>query len=280
MAFPLIELGGSGSDLHWAPANGFPFETYRPIIDALAPRYRSVAIPPRALWPGGGEPPDVHGSWEDLATDMVAGLAEHRLGPVVAIGHSFGGVASLVAAVRHRDRFRALILLDPTILPPERMSDFQAAKEGGWPEGHPMADRARERRDRFATPDEAFRYWRDKRLFADWSDEALGGYVAGMVPAAGGGYTLAWSAAWEAYYYESFYPLTWTDAERLDPTLPILVVGGATSDTFLPEARSRFQRVVPWATTEVVAGFGHLFPQAAPAPTIALVAGWLDRVLS
>ena len=186
----------------------------------------------------------------------------------------------MLAAARHRDLFRAVIVLDPTILPLERMEAYGAAKAAGWTEGHPMAERARERRDRFLDHAEAFGYWREKRLFADWPDEALQRYVEGMLaPVVGGGFMLRWSAAWEAYYYESFYSGTWSDLAHLEPSLPVLAIGGGTSDTFLPAARALFQQTVPQATLEVVPGLGHLFPQAAPAPTTALVQGWLTRVL-
>ena len=52
----------------------------------------------------------------------------------------------------------------------------------------------------------------------------------------GPGFTLEWPAAWEAWYYRSFYPDTWTDIPHLDPELPLLVVGGENSDTFTAES--------------------------------------------
>ncbi|MGE0440153.1 MAG: alpha/beta fold hydrolase [Gemmatimonadales bacterium] len=275
MPQPLIELGGAGPLLHWAPANGFPPATYQPIAAALADSFRSVCLPPRALW--GGEPPSVPGNWPELGDDIVRGLAAHDLPPVIAIGHSFGAVASLVAAVRAPARFRALVLLDPTVLTGPRLDDWGRAKLLGWPDGHPLALRARERRDRFGSHREAFDYWRTKRLFADWPDAALEGYVAAMlVPAPdGAGFVLAWPKAWEAYYYESFYPGIWDDVARLPRDLPVLVIGGATSDTFLPEAAARFAAAVPWATVETMPAFGHLFPQAAPAETAVRLRRWL-----
>jgi len=280
MEFPLIEHGGRGRPLHLAPATGFPLETYFPIIEPLTSRFRVVSIPPRALWPRVGPPPDRPGSWEDLAEDLAAGLAQHRLDDVIAIGHSFGGVASLLAAIRRPARFGAVCLLDPTILIPARMEAFRAAKATGWKTSeHPLAARARDRRSSFRSREEAFRYWRAKRLFADWSDEALGHYVRGMLrPRSDGRYDLAWTGAWESYYYESFYPGTWDDLLRLDSSLPVLVIRGETSDTFPAAAEQLFRERVPWAETAMVSGFGHLFPLAAPQRTLEILVEWLDRV--
>ncbi len=281
MTYPLIEHGGAGPILHWAPANGFPLSTYRPILDALSARFRCVTLPPRALWPEAGDPPAANGDWSELAVDLVAGIEHHGLRDIVAVGHSFGAVASLVAANLRRPLFRALVLLDPVILPGEMMERDAAAKRAGWlPDGHLLAKQAMRRRSRFPSRQEAFDTWRSRRLFADWSDAALTQYVDGALrPDGSGGFTLAWSAAWEAYYYLSFKVDTWREVARLDPTLPILVVAGADSNSFLPAARAEFEAAVPWAESRVIAGAGHLFPQADPESTLAVVGDWLSRTV-
>ncbi len=280
MRFPLIDFGGTGSLVHLAPANGFPLTTYRPIIEALTADHRVVAIPPRALWDDIGAPPETPGSWEMLGADIVEGLVSRGLGDVVLMGHSFGGVASLVATARHRTLVRALCLLDPTILPPAIVARFTLGKKTGWTAAdHPFATAARVRRDRFADPEEAFRFWRRKSLFADWSDDALHRYVEGQLrPEPGGGFALRWSPEWEAYYYESFYPGVWDDVAALDPTVPILAIAGERSNAFYPEERARFLEEVPWAELAVIPGHGHLFPQSAPSETSRLIHDWLRRI--
>lgn len=140
----------------------------------------------------------------------------------------------------------------------------------------PLVQTALRRRARFDSPGEAFAYWRSKELFRDWADEALHHYVEGMlVPAADGGWTLAWPPAWEAWYYRSFYPHTWDDLAALDPSLPLLVVRGERSDTFLPPAAGRLQTLLPEATLVELEGAGHLFPQSHPDATSRILADWL-----
>ncbi len=281
MSYPFLDHGGAGPVLHWAPANGFPLSTYRPIIDGLANHYRSVTVPPRALWPDVGPPPERPGTWWELAEDLVGGLREHVTEPVVAIGHSSGGVASLLATLLDRSLFRGLVLLDPTILAPRILDEFRRAKADGWQTSrHPFAARARERRSDFASYEAAFAFWRDKALFRDWSDDALRLYVEGILrPVPRRGFTLAWSGAWEAYYFESVQTEIWDDLTRLDPSLPILAVGGATSDVFGPESTAKFATVVPWADRATVEG-GHLFPQSSPQGTFRVLETWLNRTVT
>jgi len=279
MPHPLVEFGGRGAVLLVAPANGFPPVTYAPIVQPLTRRFRVVCLPPRAMWPDAGEPPAEPGSWATIAEELLQGMALHGLTDVIGMGHSFGSVALLLAAVRERARFRGLCLLDPTIPPPQFLERVHAGP--GDERYRRIVTRARARRAEFRDPDEAFAYWREKPLFADWSDDALWLYTHSMLRPSdgGGGFELAWSPAWEAHYYESLYTGTWTDIERLDSALPILVIGGAASDTFLPDAAELLQLKLPNARVETVAGFGHLFPQAAPDVTRAILEDWLRVVM-
>ena len=276
MDHPLLELGGRGALLHLAPANGFPPATYLPALAPVLTTHRVVSLPPRAMWPGHPPPPGAPGSWTELAEDLLAGFRHHQLPPVIAVGHSFGAVVSLLAAVRDRSHFRALAMLDPVIPPPALMQEHRDRQARGEVGFRPLVEGARKRRSRFDSGEEAFGYWRGKPLFANWSDEVLWRYTRAMLrPLPDGGFTLTWSPAWEAHYYESFYPGTWEEISGLDPSLPVLVVGGATSDTLLPEAAALLRERIPWGTHLTMPGQGHLFPHSAPDDTGTVLREWL-----
>jgi pimeloyl-ACP methyl ester carboxylesterase len=275
MPHPLIELGGSGSVVLLLPANGFPPATYLPALGPLLSRHRIVSLPPRALWEDAGPPPPRAGSWIALADDLLEGLLLHQLPPVVAIGHSFGGVTALLAALREPARFRALALLDPTIWPPQQLAGFAEQQRAGQAASRALVQRALTRRDRFTSEAEAFAYWREKRLLSDWSDSAVWRYTRAMLrPSPEGGFTLSWRRDWEAHYYESVYTETWEALRELDPALPLLVVRGGTSDTFLPESAALLQATLPRAVQRAIPGRSHLFPQSAPEETGSILAEW------
>ena len=279
MTHPLIELGGHGPLVLLAPANGFPPHSYRPALEPLLTDHRVVSLPPRAMWPDEGPPPEAPGSWTTLGDDLLAGIHAHQLPPLIAVGHSFGGIAALLAAVKERSRFRALALLDPTILPPATMDELREQRGRGEMSLRPQVQGARKRRGRFSTLSEAFSHWRGKPLFADWSDDAVTRYAKSMLRATGtGDFVLSWPGAWEAHYYESFYTESWNDLSRLDPSLPLLVVGGSESDTLLPEVTALLRAKLPWATHMTVPGYGHLFPHAAPEQTGRMLRGWVDSL--
>lgn len=277
---PRFIFGGEGPLLHIAVANGFPPQTYRPLAATLTPHFHVLNLPPRALWPG-ERPPQERRTWKQmLARDLMDSITAFDLHDIVAVGHSFGGVASLLAAIGMPSRFRALILLDPTILPQPAMWWMRLSQLLGRDLGNPLAKGADRRRDRFESREYAAERLRRKTLFADWHADAFQGYIDALLPdnaqdAPPGGVQLAWPKAWEAYYFRTLYTGTWGDLPRLRRDLPVMVLRGANSDTFLSSAADRFKRLVPQATMGVIDGHGHLFPQSAPQETGERILAWL-----
>lgn len=275
---PLYTFGGDGPPLHLAVANGFPPQTYAPLMNPLTDRFRVVCLPPRALWPG-EKPPAKRVNWRDgLAADLIDGLKAHDLRDVIAVGHSFGGIATLLAAIAMPERFKAVILLDPTILPRQTMWMIRFGRLFGFSDGSGLAARAEKRRDHFENVEEAYAYFKGKRLFADWPDDALRGYVDSLIPHPDGGVTLAWPRDWEAYYFRTLYAGTWGALPSLENKMPLMLIRGKTSDTLTEESAAEIRRILPSMTYAEVSGHGHLFPQSAPDATRALITNWLERL--
>lgn len=276
MPQPLWEIGGQGDLIHFAPANGFAPATYMPLLRRLTEHYRVVSLPPRALW-GDPMPPTTLRDWRVMGDDLLDGLRQYDLSGVIAIGHSFGGVASLLAARAEPQRFRGLCLLDPTILPPPAMEYIRQIQEQNTVDQLPLVQGAQRRRRHFDSVDEAYTYFRTKRLFSDWSDEAVRAYAAaGTQPAANGtGRELVWSPEWEAYYFSTLYTGTWEVLPELRGKLPLLILRGASTDTFIPEAAEQVRALLPEATYIDIPG-GHLFPQSAPDETYRAIIQWIE----
>lgn len=277
MRYPLYELGGAGPVMHLALANGFPPQTYAPVFAPFYDRYRVVSSLPRALWPDIGEPPEPVQDWSQVTDDMLASMDQHGLNDMIAVGHSFGGVASLLAVLQAPERFRALILLDPTILDPNLLDQIAILQQSGKTPRFPLVDGALKRRSRFPNVQDAFDYFRGKPLFADWSDAAVQIYAESLTgPAADGdGLELIWPPKWEAYYYQGIYAHTWAQLPKLRGLLPTLIIAGATTDAFVPASAARVKELLPEATHVTIEGYGHLFPQAAPQITHEIIRDWL-----
>lgn len=278
----LFDLGGDPDAplIHIAVANGFPPPTYHPLFDPLTERYRVISLPPRPLW-SDPPPPESVNSWQSLADDLLAGLRARDLTGIIAVGHSFGCVASMLAVAAEPSRFRALVMLDPTFLPKQMLYPLAALRFVGGEARMPLVKRALNRRRRFPSVDEAFAYWRGKALFEQWSDSVLRLYAESLTrPAADGdGVELAWSPEWEARYYQTLYTRVWEDVPRLRGNhLPILTIRGTTSNTFSEGAAAQLRSLLPEMTYHEIEGHGHLFPQSAPDATREIVTAWLGEI--
>jgi pimeloyl-ACP methyl ester carboxylesterase len=278
MKYPLIDFGGAGPLVNIAPANGITPQTYLPLLRPLLVVHRVVSLLPRALWPA--EPvPEVLGTWEtDYARDLMDGLRAHNLTGVIGIGHSFGGIATALAALEEPARFRALILLDPTILTPQILEALRVMRDSGTiGEDFPLAARALKRQRRFASREDAYAYFRPRGIFRDWDEGALQGYINDGLIEDGDGVQLAWSPEWEAYYFKTGYTETWEMLPKLDNLLPTLIIRGADSDTYVEESAVEVRALIPNATHIELPRHGHMFPQSAPAETSRIIADWLSQ---
>ncbi|MCC6905545.1 MAG: alpha/beta hydrolase [Anaerolineae bacterium] len=276
--YPLYDYGGSGPLIHFAPGNGFPPEVYRPLLEPLTRRFRVVTFLPRPLWPEPQPLESMH-TWEDMAADQLAGMRAHGMRDVILMGHSMGGIASLLNAAAEPGRFRGLILLDPTLLSPRLLFVIGLARALGIRRISPLARVALRRRARFESPEEAYANYRSKPVFADWPDETLRHYTDGLLRPTpdGDGYVLAWSPEWEARYYNSVYPHSFRVARRLDPALPVLALRGTESDAYSAASAHRLKRVAPQIECRDLPGLGHLFPQSAPEQTLRIIEHWLSE---
>lgn len=276
MTIPFYEFGGDGPLINLAVANGFPPQTYHPLLDPLTGHCRIVCALPRPLWPDPPPPESVTG-WPDLADDLLRALDARGLADVIAVGHSMGGIFSLIAAAKEPERFRALVLLDPTALPPYLLAGIRLLRGLGQQERLPLVRGARKRRAHFPDREAAFDYWRPKPLFRGWTDEALRFYVEGMTePDPAGGWRLAWSPDWEARVYATVVADPYRWARRLPASLPVLVVRGQQTDAFTAASERAFRRAAPGATYRTIAGHGHLFPHTAPDQARSFIESWLN----
>lgn len=277
--YPIHHFGGTGAIVHLAVANGFPPQVYEPMLRPLTETHRVVCLPPRALWPDEQPPVELH-QWDTMADDMLAGMREHHLADVIAIGHSMGGIASLIAAVREPERFKALILLDPTVFLPQWLEAMEQMQRDGSIRDFPMATAALRRRRYFESAEAAFESWREKPLFQDWPDETLRLYATyGTRPIEDRpSHELVWSPEWEAYYFCTAFTRTWEVARYLSRQIPLLVIRGAESDTFMSETATLLHETWLWMNYVEVPDHGHLFPMSAPEATGRIINEWVTHL--
>ena len=275
---PSLDFGGSGPELHFANANGYPAPAYRRLLETLTPHYHVQAMVARPLW--AGSRPEAIRSWRPLVDDLVRYLDEREARGWLGVGHSLGAVVSTAAALRRPELFRALVLIDPVFLRPAVLAVFGLFQKLGLAgRVHPLVPAARRRRRSFDSVEAMFARYRQARVFAGLDDGALRDYAAAALrPAASGdgALALAWTPEWEARVYETGPLNLWGTLHRLQ--VPVLAIRGAQSDTFTPAGVRRLRQRLPQVEVVEVAGAGHLVALERPEVVGRLIAAFGARV--
>jgi pimeloyl-ACP methyl ester carboxylesterase len=270
-----INWGGTGPLAHFAHATGLCAGVYSPLADILGSNLNMVGMDDR----GHGQTslpadPDRLTSWNIFRDDLEI-FVDHLDRPLVAMGHSRGAVVSLLLAVKRPDLIRALVLIDPTILPFSWMWWWYLAKKTGLARWLPIVATASKRRYYWPDQESILNSYRQKAVFRTWQEGFLEAYVAdGTERFRQNGILLSCDPAWESKCFAVCPHDIWRYVAGLK--LPVLVLYGAKSDTFLAPAAKRFQSEVPHAKFKCFEQSGHFLPMEQPAATAEAIFDFLD----
>lgn len=231
--------GSRGPTVLFSHATGFHGRCFDPVAGELLATHHCVTFDYR----GFGDstlPPDWRVHWSAFGDDTLT-AANHAIetskrgGPIIGAGHSMGGAALVMAALRAPQLFRALVLFEPIIFPP--VSD---KSNGG---SNQLVEGARKRRTTFASFDDALANYSSKPPLNVFHPAALRAYVMfGFRQLLDDSVTLKCSPEHEARTYETGgIDEIWENLAKL--TVPTWVISGvelpnspATIAKFIAEA--------------------------------------------
>lgn len=184
----------------------------------------------------------------------------------IAVGHSMGAAALAMAQAADPGRFRALVLVEPVMLPPPYV-------RGTKPE---MADRAARRRREFESRREAADSFRGRGAFEGWDEAAFDGYIRCGLRGEGP-VTLACDPTVESEIYQgSNAHDTWGRVGDID--VPVLLMSGEHSDTISPELAREQAAQFGRAGVEIVPGAGHFLAMVSPDLVASRVRRFVESV--
>ena len=192
------------------------------------------------------------------------------------MGHSRGATVSLLLAVKRPDLIRALVLIDPTILPYSWTWGWALAKTVGLSKRIPIAATAAKRKNGWADRQHILDSYKKKTVFRSWSDGFLESYVKdGTEDNGNGTIKLCCQPAWESRCFAVCPHDVW----RYIPLLqqPVLILYGADSDTFFSSAAKRFKSEVPHAHLHRLEATGHFVPMERPDETVQTIVSFLNK---
>ncbi len=262
--------------LVFAHANGFPAGLYEPLFDAWRAAGWRVEAP--ALL--GHDPRfPVESGWRRLRDELVAFIdALQAGGPVVLVGHSLGGMLSLLAAVKRPDLARAVVLLDSPIVAGWRAHSVHMAKRLRLIGKVGPGSVSRSRRHEWPSRADVHAHFARKHAFARWDPRMLAGYVQHGFreqpgPDGSTRTVLAFRRDVETRIYDTLPHHVAPLLKRHPPRCPVFFLAG-TQSAEMRQAGAAASRALAGSRFRWVEGT-HLYPMERPRETAQAVVDWL-----
>lgn len=272
MTIPFHNFGGTGPIIHFAHANAYPPGCYKELFQPFTHNYKVIGMHQRPLWANSN--PRNFKSWNQLADDLILFFEQQQLKQVIGVGHSMGGVVSIIAAIKRPDLFSKLVLIDPVIFPKRFTSFTNLLPQFLRKKIIPIAKLSAKRRDNWPNQQTVFDSFRTKKVFRSFSDTALWDFVKSGTKAKGDGQiTLTYPKDWETQIYITA-PSLLSALKRLQ--LPILAIKGQYSNVITAEVWKEWKHAQPNNDFLEYPNSGHLVPMEYPVELAKWILGRLS----
>ena len=183
-------------------------------------------------------------SWRQFSKEAITFLNALGHESVELMGHSMGGIVASEIASQLKLKVNNLIMLEPVLYyePKEviklkikkflQFSDFSASNKSSG---------ARQRRNNFASFDEAVEHFIGRAMFVSWPEESIKSYLKGGLVKREGSFFLSCDPAWEAKTFETVTFDTYRFLKKA--TCPVLIIrGDKETSTFTDEAKKALSK--------------------------------------
>jgi pimeloyl-ACP methyl ester carboxylesterase len=249
--------------------NGFPASTYRALNENLKARGFQVS----AIEKLGHNPKfPVTSNWPYLVLEL-AEFAAQRLAQTgekpYLVGHSLGGMLSLMCASQHPEVAAGVVLLDSPVVGGWKASALQLAKYTHWIGSVSPGRISKSRRQHWPSVDAVVAHFQHKRAFAHWQTDVLHDYALHGTQDDKGERVLSFDRTIETQIYNTLPHNLPSMLKRHPPKCAVAFIGGTLSREMKVVGTELTQRIskgrVMWLDGS------HLFPMEKPTAAAAAV---------
>ena len=245
--------------------NGFSSRSYQPMLEQLYHYFDLILLD--AQGHGESEAGEQFLGWNANADHALEYIDAHREQwgdvPLLGLGHSFGGVLTLLSASPERNPFEQIVLLDPVIFPPLLLTVMQLLQSIGLGRSNATATRALNRKSHWSDREAARQNLMGRGIFRNWSEAAFNAYLHDAIgeDVELGGVSLKCPPNIEAAIFSTLPRGLWKSIRHLD--IPATIVVAEESYPFVAKSARKASRMNPLVTMEFSAG-GHCYMQEQP----------------
>jgi pimeloyl-ACP methyl ester carboxylesterase len=249
--------------------NSFPASTYNQMTTALKKRGFTVKAIEKfghdARYP-------VTNNWPHLVQQLTD-FSHHEIQktgePAYLVGHSLGGLLSMMCAARHPDIARGVVLLDAPMIGGWRATTLGVVKRAQLVERVAPSGVSRRRKTSWDSTEAAYEFFKAKRGFALWDEASLRDYVERGTVQEGDVRSLAFSREIETNIYNTLPSNLDSLLKRKPLKCPAAFIGGLQSNEMKRAGTAMTEKLthgrMAWLDGT------HLFPMEKPAVTAAYI---------
>lgn len=262
----------TGKRIHLLHGTGFSAMT----LAAMASQLPSDS----SIWltdvPGHGlstQPSKRMPNWQKMA-DTVANAIYQQAnvkvdGPLIGIGHSMGGVLTLLAAAKYPDLFSEIILLDPVLFKNEMIIAQQLMRATGAWRQRALVKSVANRTSSWPDLDSMKENIAEKSFYKTWHPQVIDDYCQySSTPNSDSSVQLSCSPKWEASIFGSYPKGLWQAVRKIQ--LPVNILVAKNTYFFIPSAVKRAAKEnsqIKWQEF----GERHCFPMEQPVETACIL---------
>jgi pimeloyl-ACP methyl ester carboxylesterase len=257
--------------IHFSHGNSYPAGSYRQFFDHLRADFDI-----RAVDMYGHDPrfPATDG-WPKLVEHLISELEKYQE-PVILLGHSLGGMLSMMAAKQRPDLVRCVVMLDSPVVAGWRAVLVRLSKMHRWGKNLSPARLSYKRRNVWPDAAAAYQHFASKPMFAAWAPGVLADYLEHGLEPHPEGVQLRFKREIETKIYRGL-PHHLGSMIDSDFPVPIGFVAGTESMELRQAGLSATHALVGDNFAEIEGG--HLFPMESPAEAARLTRKMLGKLL-
>ncbi len=258
--------------LHFSHGNSYPAGSYRKFFDQLAGDFdiRTVDMY--------GHHPDypVTDGWPKLVEHLIHTLEGYGQ-PAILVGHSLGGMLSLMAARQRPELVRCVVMLDSPVVAGWRAMLWRVVKGRGWGDRFSPSRFSIKRRNVWPDAAAARAHFAAKPVFAAFAPGVLDDYLEHGLKPHPDGVQLRFSREVETDIYRGL-PHDLGEVMKGRYPVPIGFIGGTDSAELRQAGLAATRKLVGEFFTEIDGG-SHLFPMETPELAGRLTREMIARLL-
>lgn len=252
-------------------ANGFPAGTYRLLFE----HWRAAGFEVHAIERFGHDPRfPVASNWRGLRDQLIHFIESDVGGPAVLVGHSLGGLLSLLAACKRPDLAARLVMIDSPVVTGWRAHSLRLAKHTGLMARISPGKVSQQRRHHWPDRASVLMHFQAKPAFARWDPRVLQDYVNAGFDERDGQVELGFHREVETRIYNTLPHHLGSMLKRHPPQCPVAFLAGTQSNE-LRQGGAAGAKALARHRFHWIEG-SHLFPMERPVQTANAVLSCLD----